>query len=42
MFRGEVLGKTYYTWQSYKNAYNEAVEKGLLYDKNGRKVTNKI
>ena len=25
MFRGKVLGVWYYSWNSYKNAYNKAV-----------------
>ena len=39
MFRGTVLGITYYTWEGYKNAYNEAVLEGKLFDKNGNKIT---
>lgn len=39
MFRGSVLGVMYYTWNSYKAAWNDAVKKGLIFDSNGRKVT---
>lgn len=39
MFKGYVLGICYYTWSSYKQAYNEAVLDGRIFDKNGRKVT---
>ena len=39
MFRGEILGITYYSWGSYKNAWNEAVLAGKLFDAKGRKIT---
>lgn len=39
MFRGRLLGHDYFSWESYKNAWNEAVRKGLLYDDKGRKIT---
>lgn len=39
MFRGTILGITYYTWGAYKRAWNEAVEAGRLLDKKGRKIT---
>lgn len=39
MFRGTILGVTYYTWGAYKRAWNEAVLAGKLFYKNGRKVT---
>lgn len=39
MFRGEILGVTYYSWGTYKKAWNDAVRQGKLFDKNGRKIT---
>lgn len=39
MFEGCVLNVWYHTWGAYKKAWNEAVKKGLLFDKNGRKIT---
>lgn len=39
MFRGEILGITYYSWGAYKEAWNKAVIEGKLFDKNGRKIT---
>lgn len=39
MFEGWVLDVCYHTWGAYKKAWNEAVKKGLLFDKNGRKIT---
>ena len=39
MFKGYVLGVCYYTWNSFKQAYNKAVLDGRIFDKNGRKVT---
>lgn len=39
MFRGTILGITYYTWGAYKRAWNEAVEEARLLDKKGRKIT---
>lgn len=39
MFKGWILGIEYNSWESYKNAWNEAVLEGKLFDKNGRKVT---
>lgn len=39
MFKGEVLGVMYYTWNAYKKAWNEAVREGKLLDRKGRKVT---
>lgn len=39
MFKGYVLGVCYRTWNGYKQAYNEAVLYGKLFDKNGRKIT---
>lgn len=39
MFRGCVLGITYYSWFAYKKAWNQAVLAGKLFDKNGRKIT---
>lgn len=39
MFRGEVLGVVYRSWDAYKKAWNEAVRAGKLLDKNGRKIT---
>lgn len=39
MFRGEVLGVMYYSWNAYKKAWNEAVLAGKLFDKNGKKIT---
>lgn len=39
MFRGEILGVMYYTWNAYKRAWNEAVRSGKLVDKKGRKIT---
>ena len=41
MFKGWVLGVMYDSWKSYKEAYNRAVDKGLLFDKKGRKITKK-
>lgn len=38
MFRGEILGVMYYSWNGYKKAWNEAVLAGKLFDKNGRKI----
>lgn len=42
MFQGNVLGVMYYTWGSYRMAWNKAVKEGKLYDKNGRKITKMI
>jgi hypothetical protein len=39
MFRGKVLGVWYYSWNSYKNAYNKAVLDGKMFDDSGRKIT---
>ena len=41
MFRGMVLvlGIMYYTWGSYKKAWNEAELAGKLFDDKGRKIT---
>lgn len=39
MFKGYALGICYRTWNSYKQAYNEAVLGGKIFDKNGIKVT---
>lgn len=39
MFRGSILGVTYYTWGAYKRAWNEAVKTGKMFDKKGRKIT---
>lgn len=39
MFRGEILGVMYYSWGSYKKAWNDAVRQGKLIGKNGRKIT---
>ena len=39
MFRGSVLGIMYYSWGSYKKAWNEAVLAGKIFDDKGRKVT---
>lgn len=39
MFRGEILGVTYYSWSAYKKAWNEAVLAGKLFDKNGKIIT---
>lgn len=39
MFRGEILGVIYYTWNAYKKAWNKAVREGKLVDRKGRKVT---
>lgn len=39
MFRGEILGVMYYTWNAYKKAWNKAVREGKLVDRKGRKVT---
>ena len=38
MFRGEVLGVMYHSWETYKKAWNDAVKQGKLFDKNGRKI----
>lgn len=37
MFRGEILGKMYYTWSGYKAAWNKAVLEGKLLDKKAGK-----
>ena len=39
MFKGWVLGFCYYSWDSYKKAYNNAVLEGKIFDKHGRQVT---
>lgn len=39
MFKGWILGVCYYSWEGYKRAYNDAVQKGLLKDDKGRKIT---
>ena len=39
MFRGWVLGVCYYSWHTYKEAYNRAVLDGKMFDKKGRKIT---
>ena len=39
MFRGSILGITYYTWEYYKRAWNDAVKTGRMFDKRGRKIT---
>ena len=39
MFKGSVLGVMYYTWSSYKKAWNKAVLEGKLFDAKGRKIT---
>lgn len=39
MFRGEILGVMYYSWNAYKKAWNEAVLDGKLFRSNGRKAT---
>lgn len=38
MFRGEVLGVMYHSWETYKKVWNDAVKQGKLFDKNGRKI----
>lgn len=38
MFKGYVLGIWYYSWSSYKEAYNKAVLDGKMFDKKGRKI----
>lgn len=39
MFRGEVLGVVYYSWFTYKKAWNEAVLDGKLFDSKGKRIT---
>ena len=39
MFIGTILGVTYYSWEGFKDAWNEAVRNGRLFDKKGNKIT---
>lgn len=39
MFKGKILGVWYYSWHTYRKAYNDAVLAGKLFDEKGRKIT---